>query len=199
MRSILKILVSIRRFLIYRVLHVDDTPHRLSLGIALGLFVAWTPTIGLQMMLVILLASLLGANRRVGVPVVWVSNPLTLAPVYYPSYLLGRFLIGRFVDRPALEYNQINEMLGNLRSFSYIVSHLFEPEFWRETMSLLVKLGVELWVGSLIIAFIVGGIGYIVSYRIIVWYRTSHPRGRRFMARLKLRKQQHDVPDTKEN
>ena len=195
MISLRKFLLSIQRFIIYRILHANDTPHRLSLGIALGLFIAWTPTIGLQMILVILLASLFKANRRVGIPLVWISNPLTFVPIYYPSYLLGRFVLGQYLNRPALGYEQITDMLKNLSSFSYIISHLFELEFWREAMSLLVKLGIELWVGSLICAFIAGGIGYIVSYRIIVWYRTSHPRGRRFMAKLKLRKRQHDVSD----
>lgn len=197
--SLRKILVGVQRFVIYRILHADDTPHRLSLGIALGLFVAWTPTIGVQMLLVILLASLFKANRRVGVPLVWISNPLTFVPIYYPSYLLGRFFLGQYLNRPALGYEQVNEMLKNLRSFSYIISHIFEPEFWHEALSLLVKLGVELWVGSLLIAFIVGGIGYIVSYRTIVWYRTSHPRGQRFMAKLKLRKRHHDVTNSEES
>ena len=43
------------RFFIYRVLHVDDTPHRIALGVAVGIFVAWTPTVGLHMILTVLL------------------------------------------------------------------------------------------------------------------------------------------------
>jgi len=199
MISLRKIIIGIQRFVIYRILHADDTPHRLSLGIALGLFVAWTPTIGLQMLLVILLGSLFKANRRVGLPLVWISNPLTFVPIYYPNYLLGRFFLGQYLNRPELGYEQISNMLKNFRSFSYIITHLFEAEFWRETISLLMKLGVELWVGSLLVAFILGGISYIVSYRIIVWYRTSHPRGRRFMAKLKLRKRHHDVTNSGED
>ena len=43
------------RFIKYRVLHVDDTPHRIALGVALGFFVTWTPTIGVQIVLILLL------------------------------------------------------------------------------------------------------------------------------------------------
>ena len=67
-----------RRWFIYRVLHVDDTPHRIALGVAVGIFVTWTPTIGLQMLLCILISALVGANKFVGLPFVW----LLLRPVH---------------------------------------------------------------------------------------------------------------------
>ena len=54
MIPIRKIIRQIEHFIVYRILHADDTPHRLALGIALGVFVAWTPTVGLQMVLVLL-------------------------------------------------------------------------------------------------------------------------------------------------
>ena len=72
-----------QRFVKYRILHVDDTPHRIALGVAIGMFVAWTPTIGFQMGLTVLLCALFRANKLVGVPLVWISNPLTIIPVYF--------------------------------------------------------------------------------------------------------------------
>ncbi|HKI70697.1 MAG TPA: DUF2062 domain-containing protein, partial [Verrucomicrobiae bacterium] len=83
----------IERFFVYRVLHVDDTPHRIALGVAVGIFVAWTPTVGFQMILTIILATLLRANKLVGIPFVWISNPFTLGVIYYPNYLLGKFIL----------------------------------------------------------------------------------------------------------
>ena len=57
------IIRRLRRFFIYRVLHVDDTPHRIALGIAVGIFITWTPTIGMQMILTVLISALVGANK----------------------------------------------------------------------------------------------------------------------------------------
>ena len=94
------ILNRTKRFFIFRVLHVDDTPHRIALGVAVGIFVTWTPTIGAQMLLTVLLSWLLRANMLVGVPFVWISNPLTVVPIYGPSYVLGRWIVGG-------EYNDI--------------------------------------------------------------------------------------------
>jgi len=66
-----------------RVLQVHDTPHRIGLGVATGIFVAWTPTVGFQMALTVALAWLVGANKVVGVPFVWISCPPTYFATYY--------------------------------------------------------------------------------------------------------------------
>ena len=42
MIAIRNIIRQIEHFVVYRILHAHDTPHRLALGIALGIFVAWT-------------------------------------------------------------------------------------------------------------------------------------------------------------
>ena len=84
-------------FCVYRILHADDPPHRLALGIAVGMFVTFTPLIGFQMMLSVFLAWLLGANKLVGIPLVWISNPFTIIPIYYPCYRLGCAMLGEKV------------------------------------------------------------------------------------------------------
>ncbi|HBE66838.1 MAG TPA: hypothetical protein DDW52_01685 [Planctomycetaceae bacterium] len=81
-------------FCVYKILHADDPPHRLALGIAVGMFVTFMPAIGLQMVLSVFIAWLLRANKLVGVPLVWISNPVTIIPIYYPCYLLGCKLLG---------------------------------------------------------------------------------------------------------
>ena len=77
----------IKKFVIHKILHIDDTPHRLALGVALGVFIGWTPTIGFQSALVILMALIFKANKVVGLPFVWISNPFTLIPIYWPNYI----------------------------------------------------------------------------------------------------------------
>lgn len=176
-----KIAINVQRFVVYRLLHADDTPHRLALGVALGIFIAWTPTIGLQMILVLLFAPLLRANGRVGLPLVWISNPLTFPIIYYPNYALGRYLVGIFRDGAVLTFDEIVHMLGSLQSSA---SHFYEAAFWRELAQVLLKLGMELWVGSTIMALFLGVISYIVSYKLIVWYRLHTPLGRRHAAKL---------------
>jgi len=183
MIPIRKTIKRFERFLVYRILHADDTPHRLALGIALGIFVAWTPTIGLQMVLVLLLASLVRANGRVGVPLVWISNPLTMVFIYYPNYLVGRYLLGWFADQPraSYSYEKLRAHLDQMR-----LRGIFTGEFWRNLGDLVLEVGaVELIVGSVVVGLVLGGIMYIVSYRFIVWYRTHNPIFQRLHLRRK--------------
>ena len=63
------------------ILMLEDTPHSIALGTAIGLFIAWTPTVGIHMILVVSLALFLRANKVAGLIAVYISNPLTLAPI----------------------------------------------------------------------------------------------------------------------
>jgi len=192
MRSIRAIIKNLENFFVYRVLHVDDTPHRLALGIALGIFIGWTPTVGFQMMLVLLLAPLIGANGRVGVPFVWVSNPFTFGLIYYPNYLLGSFLLQHLLDRtPTFTFEEIQVKLLSLHGIGYVLDHLWEKEFWARVAHFIFDVSLDMWVGSLLVALFMAIISYIASYRLIVWYRTHH---RQFRLHLRHTRGKKDVP-----
>ena len=80
-------------FVVHHILHTDDSPSRIARGVAIGMFMAWLPLMGLQMLLVLAFSFIFRANKVVGLPVVWISNPFTLGPIYYPGYLLGSALL----------------------------------------------------------------------------------------------------------
>jgi len=181
---------QIERFVVYRILHADDTPHRLALGIALGFFIGWTPTVGLQMILVVLTASLLRVNRVVGLPIVWISNPFTIVPIFVSNYWLGAFLIGLFSQRPAANYQQIKDALTDLTGPGH---QFLELRFWQSMGRVFVDISMELWLGSIIMGLLLGLISYIVSYKAIVWYRANPPRMLR-RARLRDRTKQIRKP-----
>jgi hypothetical protein len=66
---------------------------------AIGLFIAFMPTPGHTLM-----AVLLALGFRVNIPVAaimtWVSNPVTMGPMYYFAYRLGR----RLLDAPLRQF-----------------------------------------------------------------------------------------------
>ena len=190
MIQIRKMIVRVRRFIIFRLLHIDDTPHRLALGIALGLFIAWTPTLGVQMLLVLLLAPAFRANVAVGLPTVWISNPITMAPLYFANFWVGQKIVQLFSDRPQLHYNQVVEKLTHYQSVGNIFSQIDEAQFWHKVIDFLWQFGLELWVGSLLVGLIVAIPGYFASYKLIVWYRTHTPRGRLHVLKMLHKKKQ---------
>jgi len=67
-------------------------PHEISLGMAIGVFIAITPTIPFHT--AVALAALLRGSKLAAALGVWVSNPLTIPFFYYGSYRLGRFVLG---------------------------------------------------------------------------------------------------------
>jgi len=71
--------------------HIDR--NTVSKAVALGLFVAFIP-MPFQMLLAAALAIMLRVNLPVAVAMVWISNPLTMPPLFYAAYKLGSFIMG---------------------------------------------------------------------------------------------------------
>jgi len=82
---------------------------------ASGLFVAFLPTPG-QMLIAAALAIMVRANLPLAVMTVWITNPITMPPIFYSCYRLGLWLLGRPVPgagfQPSLEWfwEQLNSI-----------------------------------------------------------------------------------------
>ncbi len=148
----------VRRFIVHDVLHADDPPHRLALGAAIGMFVTFTPTIGFQMIIVVFLSWLMGANKIVGLPIVWLSNPATFVPMYYSCYVIGRSVLGW----PAIGdawWSQLSK----------------PPDQWWPMVtfywSRLMEIASPLWLGCVMIGLLLAYPTYYVVHQLIVTYR----------------------------
>lgn len=60
---------------------------------AVGLFFAWMP-IPMQMLMAALFAVFFRVNLPLSVVLVWISNPITMPPMFYGAYLFGVNLLG---------------------------------------------------------------------------------------------------------
>ncbi len=78
-----------------KLLRLQGDPKVLARGIAIGVFVAITPTIPFHTTLILLLCGLLAANPLAGVAISFiVSNPITIPLQYYWSWRLGTWITG---------------------------------------------------------------------------------------------------------
>ena len=75
------------------IVAIRETPRQVALGVALGAFIAFTPFIGLQMLLAALVATVAGASKKAAMLAVWISNPVTMGPIFAFTYHLGLMLI----------------------------------------------------------------------------------------------------------
>jgi len=81
-----------------------------SLAFAIGLFVAWIPT-PTQMAIAAISAFYFRANLPISVALVWVTNPLTMPPMFYFAYVLGSWALGQ--GAPAADFELTIESLMN--------------------------------------------------------------------------------------
>lgn len=155
---------QVRRFMLAKVLHVDDTPHRIALGVAVGILIGFTPTVGLQMVLAVAVAALLGANRVVCIPMVWITNPITLGPIYLACWRIGATVLGS--DRPGSASAAVEQVEGMYEAAG--LSRLVQADFWRHLVGQFLDVGTDLWVGCIVVGMAGGLIGYVAAYRIVV-------------------------------
>jgi uncharacterized protein len=167
-----------KRFIKLRILHVSDSPHKIAMGVAIGLFIAWTPALGIHMILVLALCALLRANKIAGLASTWVCNPFTFGVVYIPSYFVGRAVVDFWRGSPGINRAEVEQLLHEMSSLGSIFTDFHRAAFWRESFDILVKIGLELWIGCLIVGLIMAVAGYFLTRGFIVWHRRRNPRRR---------------------
>lgn len=77
-----------------KLVTLDDSPHRIALGFAVGVFLAFTPLLGLHTVLGLLIAFAFGLNRVAVLVGVFVNNPWTLFPIYGLATYVGGLFVG---------------------------------------------------------------------------------------------------------
>ena len=58
-----------------------------------GLWISMLPIVGIQMLVVFLISLLVRANLPLIVALQWISNPLTMGPIYFADYKIGMILL----------------------------------------------------------------------------------------------------------
>lgn len=166
------------RYLEYKILHIDDSPHKISLGVALGIFVAFSPLLGLHILIVIALSMLLRANKFAALVSIWVSNVFTFFIIYYPSYIVGKIICNIFLHHLNLSKEQVSASFNRLFAPMNMLTGFYTKEYWQHFWTLIKNIGPELWVGC----FILGGLAsvgsYVICYKLIISHRLKNPHRR---------------------
>lgn len=149
---------QLRRFAV-AVLTLRGSPEAVALGTAIGVFVAFTPTIGFQMLLAVILATAMRASRPAAVVFTWISNLATFVPVYGFTYWVGSLLW----KGPPLQrvYNRL--AAAAVEIFSVRV-HEFVKAFLE-----LLEIGWEIYLPMLIGGVVVGLVAGASCYWPVLW------------------------------
>ncbi|HEY5701557.1 MAG TPA: DUF2062 domain-containing protein, partial [Gammaproteobacteria bacterium] len=166
--------------LIDPLLHGEHPPEYTARGVMFGLMVALTPTVGIQMPIVFLLWIAVRRfkpewdfNLVVGMAWTWVTNILTVPPLYYLYIVTGRILLGHW-DK-LRDYGTFE---GRLRETLGADAGWLES-FWVFAVNLVEKFGIPLFAGSLPWVLVGGWLGYRWTLEFVVSFRRVRERRRR--------------------
>lgn len=106
----MKIINRLKKLLITLV-ELNNTPHEIALGVAVGVFIGITPLYGFHTVLAVLFAMLIPRTHKVAIIIGSnISLPFTAPFITWAGYRIGRFLLN--TDFP-------NIGLSSLKHFSY--------------------------------------------------------------------------------
>ncbi|MEN8210544.1 MAG: DUF2062 domain-containing protein [Thermodesulfobacteriota bacterium] len=91
-------------------LHGD--PHYVAFGMAIGVFIAITPTIPFHTIIAVTLALFFKASKPAAIIGVWVSNPFTVVFLYFACYKTGHL----FFDDSINALETIKILINHLES-----------------------------------------------------------------------------------
>ena len=85
----------------------------ISRGVLIGLFIAFIP-MPMQMAAVLLFVPFVRFNVPIALAMCWLSNPITMPPMYYMEYLTGSFLLGIQPQPVQMTLEWFKDNMGNI-------------------------------------------------------------------------------------
>lgn len=89
------------------IFKLDDTPNQLAAAFAIGIFIAFTPTIGLHTVSCLVVAWLFRLNKLVVFTAAFVMNPWTMVPIYGFCLWVGMIVTGSGGNIPAIAWKEL--------------------------------------------------------------------------------------------
>lgn len=116
----------------------------------MGMFLGLTPTVGIQMILVMVVSLFMRFNRKAALITVYISNPLTMIPLYWANYKVGTFFFDDTVTR---------------QDFEHLLTYHSFGEWLDAIRAVFVDVGMPLLFGSAIVATT----GSLITYPLMRW------------------------------
>lgn len=155
---------------IYRLIDLNESPYRIAMGCACGIFCSALPIFG-QTLIGMIAARVLSASVIASLPWTWISNPLTTLPMWYGGYRLGIWIMPS--KHKPLSYTEIQALMQNFDQMDWTQGlSLLSTELWEALQ--------PLWLGALVM-----GLAMATPSFILIYYVTKRILLRRIRRRQK--------------
>jgi uncharacterized protein (DUF2062 family) len=143
-----------------RLLAIDDPPERTALAFSIGVFIAFSPFLGLHTIVATLIAFIFRFNKVAIYTGTFLNNPpLTLVPIIIASYAVGALLMGRPMRIP----DEGVELLKN--------PHLLTGDYYRRLFVQSLDILEPFALGGMILSVVCSLIAYPLTLRALRRFR----------------------------
>ena len=139
---------------IHRLIHLNESPYRIAMGCACGIFCSALPIFG-QTFIGMIAALVLRASVIASLPWTWISNPLTTLPMWYGGYRLGIWIMPG--KHKPLSYTEIQALMQNFDQMDWTQGlSLLSTELWEALQ--------PLWLGTVVMGLAMAAPSFILVY-----------------------------------
>jgi uncharacterized protein (DUF2062 family) len=135
------------------IFQLNDSPNRLALAFAVGVFIAFSPTIGLHTISCFVFAWMFRLSNIVVLTAAFINNPWTIVPLYGFCLWFGIKITGTMIATPDIAWQSL--------TFSSTYD-ILRPYLW------------PFVAGTIVL----GGVAAIISYFFIYWAVVRYRRGK---------------------
>ena len=178
------------RYVIYRVRRLPDPAHRISRGIAAGIFASFTPFFGMHFLTAAIISWVMRGNVLAALLATFVGNPLTFPLIAEVSVNLGNAMLGQpsNVHLPEI----ISQFAAATTDFWSNIKAPFTDHVvdWSRLSEFFHRVFIPYLVGCIIPGIVAGTIGYVLSNPVIHAYQRRRIKKLkdRYEKRLKVRR-----------
>jgi uncharacterized protein len=144
-----------------RLLALDDPPERTALAFSIGVFIAFSPFLGLHTILATTIAFLFRFNKVAIYAGTFINNPfLTLVPIIIASYAIGAFILNQPLRIPT----EGIELLRN--------PHLLTADYYRQLFRESWQIVWPFTIGAMVLSVVCS----LIAYPVTLWLLKAHRR-----------------------
>jgi uncharacterized protein (DUF2062 family) len=134
---------------------LNERTSKIALSISIGMFVGFTVPMGLETIVAVLLSLIFRCNPVFAVITTWVTNPLTILPIYYVGLKVGEFITNSYIPWEKIEFALKHPTLHNLLT-------LGKDGF------------ILITIGNIVVGLVVAILTYLLVFNFISFYRKKY-------------------------
>lgn len=157
------------KYIWHRVTRISASAHDIALGLAVGVFMGFSPLVGFHILISAIICFFIGGNVLAAAIGTMVCNPIMCPLMLFGGFQLGKFILGSREEFTAvhLEEGSLSQLFTDPAGFWHVFWGALEPVF------------LPLFIGGALLGLSVALPAYFIARRAVITIRNERARRRR--------------------